>query len=72
MVFKPFEIDFIIKPYAYEVERLKAQRDHLQSIVADVYYDDYGLSNAQIRSINVRIDELEARIKELKDFRKEL
>lgn len=72
MIFKPFEIDYLIKRYTYEIERLEAQRDHLQSIVGDIHYDDYGLTSAQIRNINVRIDELETRIKELKDFKKEL
>lgn len=72
MIFTPVKIEHLIKRHAYEVERLKAQRDHLQSIVDDDLDDDFGLAYFQIQNIDVRIDKLETRIKALKDFKKEL
>ena len=71
MKFKAFEINFIIDYYANEIERLKDRLNHIKFIGDSDSYDD-DLRDKQIYRINMQINEIIERIKELEEFRKGL
>ena len=71
MKFDAFEIDPIIDYYARKKDNLKGRLNHIHNIkVSDGYDDD--LRDEQIRRIHAEIDEIEERIKELEEFKKDL
>lgn len=71
MKFNAFEIDPIIDNYLYKKDNLIGRLNYIHNIrVSDGYDDD--LRDEQIRRIHAKIDEIEERIKELEEFKKEL
>lgn len=71
MKFNAFEIDPIIDNYMHRKDNLIGRLNHIHNIkVSDGYDDD--LRDEQIRRIHAKIDEIEERIKELEEFKKEL
>lgn len=71
MKFKAFEIDSIIDNYEHKKDDFTGRLNHIHSTRFSDSYDD-DLRDEQIRRINAKIDEIEERIKELEEFKKEL
>lgn len=71
MKFKAFEIDSIIDNYARKKDDFTGRLNRIHSTRFSDSYDD-DLRDEQIRRINAKIDEIEERIKELEEFKKEL
>lgn len=71
MKFDAFEIDPIIDNYERKKDDLTGRLDHIHSTRFSDSYDD-DLRDEQIRRIHVKIDEIEERIKELEEFKKDL
>lgn len=71
MKFKTFEIDTIIDYYANEDERLTSRLNRIRTIGKSDPYDE-DLRDEQAHRISIQIDEVEERIKELEEFKKEM
>lgn len=72
MKFNAFEIDSIIDYYyARKKDNLTGRLNHIHNTKFSDGYDD-DLRDEQIRRIRAEIDEIDERIKELEEFKKEL
>ena len=71
MKFNAFEIDPIIDNYMHKKDDLVSRLNIIHSTRFSDSYDD-DLRDEQVRRINAKIDEIEERIKELEEFKKEL
>lgn len=71
MKFNAFEIDPIIDNYMHKKDDLIDRLNIIHNTKFSNGYDD-DLRDEQVRRINAKIDEIEERIKELEEFKKEL
>ena len=71
MKFNAFEIDPIIDNYLHKKDDLTGRVNCIHSTRFSDSYDD-DLRDEQIRRIHAKIDEIEERIKELEEFKKDL
>lgn len=71
MKFNAFEIDPIIDNYMHKKDNLIGRLNIIHNTRFSNGYDD-DLRDEQVRRINAKIDEIEERIKELEEFKKEL
>lgn len=71
MKFNAFEIDPIIDDYMHKKDDLIDRLNIIHNTKFSNGYDD-DLRDEQVRRINAKIDEIEERINELEEFKKEL